>query len=469
MTISRRAFLALSAAMVAPAALRPVPVHAAPVALPRETEVVVVGAGAAGIAAARRLQAAGRKVVVIEASGRLGGRCWTDTETFGVPFDRGARWLFSQSSNPVAKLARSVGIDVYAAPQAPKVRIGQRNARAGETEDLLATMVRAKRAIADPARRADVAALDAMPKDLGEWAKTLEFTLGPAVVSKDLNEVSAFDLARLEPRDAGAFCRQGLGVLVAKLGDAVPVVLNAPVTRIVWSGRELAVETASGRVTARAIIVTASTNVLNAGKIRFAPELPKRQLDALGKLGLGSYDHIVLELPDNPLGLQRDDIVAEKSDSGQTGLLLANIGGSSLCSVDVAGSFGRDLAAKGEVAMVAFAADWLGKLYGRDIKNAIKRATVTRWNDEPFVLGAMSAAAPGAQGARKTLAEPLGGLLFAGEATHETLWGTVGGAWESGERAAEAALRRIGALRPIAEERPPAPRRPKRNTADGLQ
>ena len=63
------------------------------------------------------------------------------------------------------------------------------------------------------------------------------------------------------------------------------------------------------------------------------------------------------------------------------------------------------------------------------------------------MLGAMSAASPGGQPSRKILTEPLGALFLAGEATHETLWGTVDGAWESGERAAEAALRRIGALK----------------------
>ena len=58
----------------------------------------------------------------------------------------------------------------------------------------------------------------------------------------------------------------------------------------------------------------------------------------------------------------------------------------------------------------------------------------------------MSVAAPGAQPSRKILTEPIGCMFLAGEATHETLWGTVDGAWESGERAAEAALRKIGAL-----------------------
>jgi monoamine oxidase len=450
MTLSRREFLAASVATMAfPEAGR-----TATVALPRDAEIVVVGAGAAGIAAARRVQAANRKVVVVEASNRIGGRCWTDTQTFGVPFDRGARWLYSQLANPVARLARSVAMDVYAAPQAQKIRIGRRNARAGETEDFLATLVRTNRALGDPNRKADLSAQDAMPKDTGEWARTLEFNLGPATASKDLKELSALDLSRLEPRDAGAFCRQGLGALVEKLTEPVPVVLGAPVTRIVWGGRELAVETATGRIAARAVIVTASTNVLLSGKIKFAPDLPKRHLDAAGKLSLGSYDHIALELPNNPLGLQRDDLVMEKSENVQTGLLAANVGGSPLCIVDVGGSFGRDLSNQGEAAMVAFAVEWLAKLYGSDVKSAVKRTAVTRWNAHPFTLGAISAAAPGAQGSRRILAEPLGSLFLAGEAMHETLWGTVGGAWESGERAAEAALRRIGALQPESTEKP---------------
>ena len=133
----------------------------------------------------------------------------------------------------------------------------------------------------------------------------------------------------MEPRESGSFCRQGLGALVTKLADAVPVVAGTPVTRIVWGGRDLAVETATGRITTRAVIVTVSTNVLMSGKIRFAPDLPKRHLDAASKLSLGSYDHIALELPSNPLGLQRDDFVIEKSDSDQTAVLLANIGNSS--------------------------------------------------------------------------------------------------------------------------------------------
>jgi monoamine oxidase len=91
----------------------------------------------------------------------------------------------------------------------------------------------------------------------------------------------------------------------------------------------------------------------------------------------------------------------------------------------------------------------------------VKKSNATRWNAAPFTLGAMSVAAPGGQPSRKILTEPIGNVFLAGEATHETLWGTVDGAWESGERAAEAALRKIGAIsEPVtAPSHPPKRRR----------
>ena len=100
--------------------------------------------------------------------------------------------------------------------------------------------------------------------------------------------------------------------------------------------------------------------------------------------------------------------------------------------------------------MIDFAGEWLSSLFGIDARRAIKRAHATRWNTEPWVQGAMSAAAPGDADARKLLLEPVGERVwFAGEALHETQWGTVNGAWELGERVAEngAARGRRGARR----------------------
>src|ERR1700682_357532 len=109
--------------------------------------------------------------------------------------------------------------------------------------------------------------------------------------------------------------------------------------------------------------------------------------------------------------------------------------------------------------MVAFAVEWLARLFGSEIASAVKKSSATRWNAAPFALGAMSAASPGGQGSRKILMEPVGNLFLAGEAAHETLWGTGGGARESGERAGEAALRKIGAIRDPEPDRPGSKKR----------
>jgi monoamine oxidase len=451
MTMTRRGFLSASAAFAATPMLR-ARAWAAP--LPRDADIVVIGAGAAGIAAARRIMAANRKVIVVEATGQIGGRCLTDTATFEVPFDRGARWMHNPDTNPMIRLARNAGLDISAAPPGQKIRIGRRNARAGETEEFLAALVRANRAIDDASRgRADVSCASVLPKDLGDWAGTVEFVLGANATGKDLQDISVIDRARAQERNAVIACRQGLGTLIAKLGEQVPLSLSTPASRISWSNRDVTVETPAGKIVARAAVITVSSNVLTAGNIRFTPDIPKRQLDAAAKLSLGSYDRIALQLPGNPLGLARDEIIIEQSNSTRTALLFANTGSSSLCSIDVAGSFGRDLSAQGEKAMTAFALEWLTKLFGSEAASAVKKSTATRWNAAPFALGAMSAATPGGQPSRRVLSEPIGCMFLAGEATHETLWGTVDGAWESGERAAEAALRRIGALR---DAEPPA-------------
>ncbi|MGY3619713.1 flavin monoamine oxidase family protein [Bradyrhizobium sp. USDA 10063] len=461
MTISRRNFLSASAGIAA------VPLFAgrgaaAPVRA-READVVVIGAGAAGIAAARRVLAAGRKVIVLEAASQVGGRCQTDSSTFEVPFDRGARWAHNPETNPMVRLARTAGLELMPAPSGEKIRIGRRNARPGETEEFLAALVRANRAIDDAARRSDVSCASVLPKELGDWAGTTEFVLGASFTGKDLKDVSVVDKARAQDRTSAIACRQGLGTLIANLGAQLPVALSTPANRISWSNRDVVVDTPSGKIQARAAIITVSTNVLAAGKLKFDSELPRRIGDAVAKLSLGSYDRIALELPGNPLGLARDDVLIEQSNSTRTALLYANVAGSSLCTIDVAGSFGRDLSAEGEQAMVAFAVEWLKKLFGSDAVAGIKKSSATRWNASPHILGAMSVAAPGGQAARRALIDPVGCMYFAGEATHDTLWGTVDGAWESGERAAEGALRRIGAL-PAAPAAAP-PQKQRRRTA----
>jgi monoamine oxidase len=475
--LSRRSFLTGAAALGAAPALGQVPKSG-------ETDVVIVGAGAAGLAAARQIAAGGKRFALIEAGPRVGGRCVTDTKTFGVPFDRGAHWIHIPETNPVLRLGRE-GFRIDQAARALRLRIGRRNARAGELEDFLVAQVRSRRAIQEAARgAADLSCARALPDDLGEWRQSIEFVLGPYGCGKDLTEVSAKDFARIDEREIDAICRQGYGALLAKLADGIPVTLSTPVKKIDWD-RGLTVETEKGRLTARAVIVTASTNVLAAEGIAFDPQLPKPQRDALAMLSLGSFDHIALELPGNPLGLVNDELIFEKAGGRETAALLANISGTSLCTVSVGGSFGRDLARRGEAAMTEFGLDWLAGLYGSDLRKTVKRKSATNWNQQPYVRGAFSAAAPGAQPARRLLTQPLRERIWlAGEAVHEVMWGTVGGAWESGERAAAAVLKQLAVPehKPRPERRAPRaqarqprrrepqaqPRRPRRFGADSV-
>jgi monoamine oxidase len=454
--INRRTFLASAAAFATAPALGQVPSSG-------QVDVAIIGAGAAGIAAARRVAAAGRRFALIEAANRIGGRCITDTRSFGAPFDRGAHWIRQVEMNPVVRAAAKAGLDVYPVPAGQRIRIGARHARESELEAFLAAQVRATRAIAEASRgRADAAAARALPKDLAEWQSTVEFALGPFGIAKDLADISAVDFAKLE-HDTEAFCRQGYGSLLAKAAQGIPVQLSSPVTGIQWD-RALEVETPKGRISARAVIVTVSTNVLASGTIKFSPELPRRHLDAAAKLKLGTYERIALDMPGNPLGLAPDELVLEQSRDLNTAALLANVGGTPLCFVDIGGRFGQTVAADGEQAMIDFALGWLSKLYGADFRKTVRGAKATQWLKDPLVLGAWSSAAPGAQQARRVLMEPLRDrIYFAGEALHETAWGTVNGAWESGERMAEAALRKMGALKEPEKSTPKREKEPKRS------
>jgi len=437
--MTRRHVLAASAALPATPALAQT---ARP--LPAETDVVVIGAGAAGIAAARRLQAAGRSVIVLEAKDRSGGRCIADTVNFGMPMDLGAHWIHAPADNPLVDLARAAGFQLYDDPERPRLTIRGRSPREGEWEAFAAALTRAQRAILDAGEAGrEVSLAAAMPTNLRDWQPTIEFLKGAWDSGKETAEISCVDFYNaIETRDL--FCRQSYGAILAKLGEGLPIRLSTVVTKIDWSGRGVAVETPAGTVRARAAIVTASTSVLASGAIRFTPALPKRQADAIAALSCGAYEHLIVHLPGNPMDAKPDEPFVVKADTAATAKPLARIAGSDWWYLDIGGRFARDLANAGPAAMKAFAAEFITREFGPQARRVMGEVHVTSWTTDPFIRGAWSVAGPGATPQRLRLAEPVGQrLLIAGEATDEGLWGTVGGAWASGERAADQALRWI--------------------------
>jgi len=257
--LSRRSFFAGSTAALA------VPVLRAS-AQAADVDVAIVGAGAAGIAAARHALAAKARVAIFEASARIGGRCVTDTAMFGVPFDLGAHWIYYPDANLLAAQAGKAGVEIYPAPRGQTIRVGPRNARDAELEDFLAALLHARRAIDKASHsKADATAAQALPGDLGAWQSTISFALGPFVCGQDLDHVSVQDLGRAGERDRAAFCRQGYGTLLTKLAAGLAVRLSTPVTRIDWYHDRVELATDKGRMRARTAMAATLSRALPCG------------------------------------------------------------------------------------------------------------------------------------------------------------------------------------------------------------
>src|SRR5690349_20565867 len=233
--------------------------------LPSAADVAVVGAGAAGIAAARRLTAAGLSVAVLEARGRVGGRAVT-VLLRGHAVDLGAHWLHAGPINPLVKLGVQRGERLRRAPQGGHVVLGSRRASNAEWTAYGRGFDIADRAFTLAARAEnDRAVAEAMPL-LGRWREPVAAT--HALVSgRPLSEVSLKDFPSLEYSE-NFFIQGGYGAYVARLAAGLPIRLGCPVRRIDWSGASVRVEMdSSGALDARAAIVTAPATVLQVEKI----------------------------------------------------------------------------------------------------------------------------------------------------------------------------------------------------------
>ncbi len=410
-----------------------------------QVDVVIIGAGAAGIAAARRMAAAGRTYALLEATKRPGGRAITDTAIFGRPFDLGAARLYNPTANPLVELGTAAGAPLYPAPGAARLYVNGREAREGDYEEFVSSVRRGERAIgaAGDAGR-DLPAARVLP-DLGPWAASANFVMGPYICAKDLDQVSSVDFSRAEERDAGAFSRTGVGALVAGLAAQLSVRFETVATGIDLGPRLVQVSTNKGTLAGRVVILAIPPSIINAGKLRISPGLPMRYRAAVERITLGAYDHIAFELPGNPLRLPDDETVQIKAQDARTFALVARLGGSDIHMLEVGGKFAQQLADGPPQAGAAFLKEALTREFGASVAGKVGKVHHTRWTKEPFALGAWSGALPGAGNLRRAFTETVAGrLLFAGEHTHETLWGTVHGAWASGERAATQALRLLG-------------------------
>ncbi|MFC4671950.1 flavin monoamine oxidase family protein [Seohaeicola nanhaiensis] len=408
-----------------------------------DVDVVVVGAGAAGLGAAKALIAAGRSVRVVEAMNRIGGRAWTTSTDFGVPFDIGCAWLHAADRNPFYPEAQAAGWTLFHHDMGlDHLYFRDRRAEPHELAAIAAADAELQRLIeAHDGTNDRLSSLLAQ----GHALRAAATFSGPMDFGQDDDEISVADFRAAADLDPNYFTREGFGALVALFGANVPVDLDTPVQEIDWSGPGVRVETARGTLRAQAVIVTVSTGVLAFEDIRFRPHLPEAHVEAIFDLPMGLLTKIPVEIRGERLGLAPfDDLLIERHARHDVFFLCFPFD-TDLMVGFVGGDFAWEIEAAGEEAAVDFVTDRLADIFGSGLRAKVGRSLMTNWGGERLTRGAYAAARPGKAAARATLAQPVGDRIwFAGEALGGSLVQTAGGARLSGEAAARAVLAQLG-------------------------
>ncbi|MGI4950762.1 MAG: flavin monoamine oxidase family protein [Janthinobacterium lividum] len=403
--------------------------------------VVVIGAGAAGLAAAGRLRAAGCETVLIEAGARLGGRAWTASFN-GAPFDHGAAWLHDAGRNPLVAMARPEdGLFDSDEVGTERVSAGGRLADAGERSAYEAAWEAVERVTAPCLAGPDITLAAALAPMRGDpWAPLVALWEGAIIAAADSGRLGLRDWRMNRLGGRNAIPPDGVGAyLVRKL--ATEATLDTAATAVRWGGAGVRVETARGTIAADAAVVTVSTGVLAAGTIRFDPPLPAAVQAAIAALPMGLLSKVAFAAgPAGRWGLAADTLIVDREAR-------MTFNGWPQGRAQLIGYFGGDLAwdaSRSPGVATALARAELSRALGASVLPLLpETALETTWGQDPLSLGAYAYAGPGDSGQRGVLGSAFPGerLLFAGEATRmDGLAGTVAGAYLSGIEAAERLL-----------------------------
>jgi len=403
--------------------------------------IVVIGAGAAGLAAAGRLRAAGCETVLIEAGARLGGRAWTASFN-SAPFDHGAAWLHDAGRNPLVAMARPED-RLFDSDQSgtERLSVGGRQASTAERAAYEAAWDAVESVVAPYLAGPDTTLSQALAPMRGDpWAPLVALWEGAIIAAADSERLGLRDWRMNRLGGRNAVPPEGVGAyLVRKL--ATEATLATAATAVRWGGVGVRVETARGTIAADAAIVTVSTGVLAAGTIRFDPPLPGLVQGAIAALPMGLLSKVAFAAgPAEEWGLTADTLIVDR-DARMT------FNGWPQGRAQLIGYFGGDLAwdaSQHPGAATALARAELSRALGDATLSLLPETSLeTKWGQDPLSLGAYAYAGPGNSGQRGVLGMAFPGerLLFAGEATRmDGLAGTVAGAYLSGIEAAERLL-----------------------------
>ncbi|RXF72974.1 flavin monoamine oxidase family protein [Hansschlegelia zhihuaiae] len=403
-----------------------------------EVDVAIVGAGAAGVAAGRRLAAAGLKILLVEARDRLGGRGYTVAGPAGSALDLGCGWLHSGDLNPWVPIVERQGRTVDRSPPPWAKPALEAGFPAEEQADWRA----ANESFSARLASADLSDPDRPVSDMLEPGSRWNGMLGAIssyVSGAEPERVSARDLRNYADSGVNWRVREGFGAVIATHGAGLPVALGRPARRIDHSGRRLRIETDHGTVEAGQAIVTVPSALIAAEAISFFPALPEK-VEAAQGLPLGLADKLYLAL-DGAEAFPADSRVFGRTDRTATASYQLRPLGAPLVEAYFGGACAAALERGGVAAFAAFAREELAGVFGADFTKRVTPLAMHLWAADPFSRGAYSYAVPGRAADREVLAAPIDGkLFFAGEATSVHDYSTAHGALSTGLRAAEEVL-----------------------------
>lgn len=402
-----------------------------------DTDIIVIGAGAAGLAAARELARQGARFAVLEARPRLGGRAFT-LEADGCPVDLGAGWLHSADANPFVDIADEYGIALDRSKAPWQKDCDTRGFPIPDQRDYRRAWARFYEKLeAAEESIPDRAAADFLEPEC-RWNGMID--AGSTFINgTELANLSVVDYGRYVDTNVNFRASIGFGALVARLGTDLPIATACEVRVIDHSGSRLRIETTRGTFTARAIILTVPTNVLAQGGVRFHPELPDK-VAAAEALPLGLADKLFLKV-DRAEELPEESRLYGRKDRTEMASYHVRPFGRPLIECYFGGRFARSLEDAGTAAFAQFAIDDIAGVLGSDWKKRLSPLACSTWALDRFARGSYSYARIGRSDQRAVLAAPVDGrLFFAGEATSKHDFSTVHGAYRTGLAAAVAVL-----------------------------
>ena len=413
-----------------------------------DVDVIIIGAGAAGLAAARTLLAAGKTIAVLEARDRVGGRVWSETDFFGQVIDHGASFIHVEADNPWTAIAGQLGFSTIIDPRRRQLFVDGEAA----PDDAFTAFMDARREALDQVLAVERQDSDQAIADMlslsGPFAPQARVSLAPWLLGADNDQASALDFAR-GVSGTDRLVPKGYGQLVRAYAGNLDVCLETVVTRIDSRHAGVEITSARGRLRGEHAIVTVPIGVLAAEGITFDPPLPLDKLRAIEGLPMGLLAKVVLAFDGDPFGLGDSFYLHQKTETERAALYLCRPAGAGYVVSFVGGRLARELEAAGEQEASAFAIAPLRDLFGADVDRRFLGARQTRWGADPFALGSYSVARPHAADQRQVLAEPIADrLFFAGEAASTDGWtATVAGAYSTGCAAARRIIERLPSRR----------------------